>query len=54
MYAGKKSALIMGAGLLLGSAHVTAAPTATMLDDTCAGCHGTDGVSTGQATPSLP
>ena len=53
MYAGKKFALLMGAGLLLGSAHVTAAPTATMLADTCAGCHGTDGVSTGPATPSL-
>jgi len=53
MYAGKTLALLMGAGLLMGTAHVSAAPTAAMLADTCAGCHGTDGVSTGPATPSL-
>jgi len=53
MSARKTLAVILGSGLLLGSAHVSAAPTATMLADTCAGCHGTDGVSTGPATPSL-
>ena len=44
---------LLGAGLLLGTAHVSAAPTATMLADTCAGCHGTDGASTGPAAPSI-
>ena len=49
----KTHAVLLGAGLLLGIAHVSAAPTATMLADTCAGCHGTDGASTGPATPSI-
>jgi sulfide dehydrogenase cytochrome subunit len=53
MSVGKTLAVILGSGLLLGSAHLSAAPTATMLADTCAGCHGTDGASTGPATPSL-
>jgi len=53
MSARKTLAVLLGSGLLLGSAHVSAAPTATMLADTCAGCHGTDGASTGPATPSL-
>jgi sulfide dehydrogenase cytochrome subunit len=39
--------------MLLGTAQLAAAPTATMLADTCAGCHGTDGASTGPATPSI-
>jgi sulfide dehydrogenase cytochrome subunit len=45
--------LTLGTGLLLGAAQLPAAPTATMLADTCAGCHGTDGVSMGPATPNL-
>lgn len=45
--------LAMGSSLLLGSAQLTAAPSATMLADTCAGCHGVDGVSMGPATPNL-
>ena len=53
MPVGKTLAVLLGAGLLLGSAHLSAAPTATMLADTCAGCHGTDGASTGPATPSI-
>ena len=53
MSARKTLAVLLGSGLLLGSAHVSAAPTAAMLADTCAGCHGTDGASTGPATPSL-
>jgi cytochrome c553 len=39
--------------LLKSSAQLQAAATATMLADTCAGCHGTDGASTGPATPSI-
>ena len=53
MSARKTLAVLLGSGLLLGGAHVSATPTATMLADTCAGCHGTDGASTGPATPSL-
>jgi sulfide dehydrogenase cytochrome subunit len=53
MSVGKTLAVILGSGLLLGAGQLSAAPTATMLADTCAGCHGTDGASTGPATPSL-
>ena len=53
MSVGKTLAVLLGSGLLLGTAHLSAAPTATMLADTCAGCHGTDGASTGPATPSI-
>ena len=55
MSARKTLAVLMGFGLLLGTAQLSAAPlpTATMLADTCAGCHGTDGASTGPATPSI-
>ena len=36
------------------SPHASAAtPDATMLANTCAGCHGTDGVSIGPATPTI-
>ncbi len=53
MSARKTLAVLLGSGLLLGAAQSSAAPTATMLADTCAGCHGTDGASTGPATPSI-
>ena len=53
MSVGKTLAVLLGSGLLMGAAHLSAAPTATMLANTCAGCHGTDGASTGPATPSL-
>ena len=49
----KTLAVLMGSGLLLGTAQLPAAPTASMLGDTCAGCHGTDGASAGPATPSI-
>jgi sulfide dehydrogenase cytochrome subunit len=53
MPVGKTLAVLLGSGLLLGTAHLSAALTATMLADTCAGCHGTDGASAGPATPSI-
>ena len=43
----------MGSGLMLAATQLTAAPSGTMLADTCAGCHGTDGASTGPAIPSI-
>ncbi|KHF25110.1 flavocytochrome c dehydrogenase FccAB, subunit A [Solemya velum gill symbiont] len=45
--------ITLSAGLVLGAASVSAEPTGQMLADTCAGCHGTDGVSTGPAAPHL-
>ncbi|MGB5259013.1 MAG: c-type cytochrome [Gammaproteobacteria bacterium] len=45
--------ILLGSGLLLGAAHVAAAPTGQALADTCAGCHGTDGASAGPASPSI-
>jgi len=52
MYAGKTLAVLVGSGLLLGAAQLQAAATATMLADTCAVCHPTDGASNRPATPS--
>jgi len=46
-------AFLLGSGLLLGAAQLSAAPTASMLADACAGCHGTDGSSLGPATPTI-
>jgi len=45
------AAIVMGLGLS-GSA-MAATPSPTMLGNTCAGCHGTYGVSTGPATPTI-
>jgi len=45
--------LTLGTGLLLGAAQLSAAPSANVLADTCAGCHGSDGVSNGPSTPNL-
>ena len=49
----KSFAVLLGCGMMLGAAQLPAAPTASMLADTCAGCHGTDGASAGPAIPSL-
>ncbi len=46
-----KSTLLV-AGFALGM-QAQAAPSAEMLSYTCAGCHGTNGASTGDAIPSL-
>jgi len=44
---------LMAGGLLLGGVAAAATPSASMLANTCAGCHGTEGVSNGPATPTL-
>jgi sulfide dehydrogenase cytochrome subunit len=44
---------LLASALLLAGGHAAAAPTASMLANTCAGCHGTDGASMGPATPSI-
>lgn len=46
-----RSALVLG-GLALSSA-TFAAPSAEMLANTCAGCHGTHGISQGPASPTI-
>lgn len=53
MPAKKSLAMLVGSAMLLGSSQLMATPTASMLADTCAGCHGTDGVSTGPAGPTI-
>ncbi len=45
---------LLAAGCLVAAnAALAATPSASMLGDTCAGCHGTDGSSNGPATPNL-
>jgi len=41
--------LLLTAGLLTGGQAMAAGPSASMLGNTCAGCHGTDGASRGEA-----
>lgn len=53
MPAKKSHAMLLGSVLLLGSSPLMAAPTASMLADTCAGCHGTGGNSVGPASPTI-
>lgn len=49
--------LVLAGAILLGAPGFAlaadAGPSALMLSDTCAGCHGTDGASGGPATPSI-
>jgi len=49
--------LVVAGAIILGAPGVTLAtdtsPSAQMLSDTCAGCHGTDGASGGPATPTI-
>ena len=53
MSVAKTLAVILGSSALLGVGQLSAAPTASMLADTCAGCHGPDGSSVGPAIPSI-
>jgi sulfide dehydrogenase cytochrome subunit len=50
-----KKALValIGSVFMVGTTQVLAEPTATMLANTCAGCHGTAGQSVGPASPNL-
>jgi len=45
--------MLLGSVLLLGSSQLMAAPSASMLANTCAGCHGTGGNSVGPASPTI-
>jgi sulfide dehydrogenase cytochrome subunit len=51
----KKKALValIGSVFMAGTAQVLADPSASMLANTCAGCHGTEGKSVGPASPNL-
>ena len=53
MPAKKSLAMLLSSILMLGSTQLLAAPSASMLADTCAGCHGTDGASMGPAIPNI-
>ncbi len=46
------TSLVVGS-VLLGGPAVADTPSASMLANTCAGCHGTGGVSHGPATPTI-
>ena len=45
--------LLIAGSLVLSGAAFAVTPSASMLGNTCAGCHGTNGSSNGPATPSL-
>lgn len=51
----KKKALValIGSVFMIGGPQVLAEPSASMMANTCAGCHGTDGKSVGPASPNL-
>ena len=53
MPAKKSLAMLLSSILMLGSTQLMAAPSASMLADTCAGCHGPDGSSMGPAIPNI-
>ena len=45
--------VLVACGLAVGGVAMAATPSAAMLGNTCAGCHGTDGSSQGPATPTI-
>lgn len=45
--------LLIAGSLMFGGGAIAATPSGSMLGNTCAGCHGTNGSSNGPATPSL-
>jgi sulfide dehydrogenase cytochrome subunit len=45
--------MLLGSALVLGTLPAHATPSGAMLGNTCAGCHGTNGVSMGPAAPSI-
>ncbi|MBF0423164.1 MAG: c-type cytochrome [Magnetococcales bacterium] len=47
------SGLVAGGLLCATAANAESGPTAAMLANTCAGCHGTDGISGGPAMPTI-
>ena len=53
MPAKKSHAMLLGSVLLFGSSALMAAPSASMLANTCAGCHGTNGASVGPSSPTI-
>lgn len=49
----KVLAALVGSFMATAAAQLHAEPSAAMLANTCAGCHGTNGASAGPASPSL-
>jgi sulfide dehydrogenase cytochrome subunit len=52
-YKKKLLVTVLGAFAVAGSMQVQAEPSAAMMANTCAGCHGTNGASVGPASPNL-
>jgi sulfide dehydrogenase cytochrome subunit len=52
-YKKKLLVTVLGAFAAAGSMQVQADPSAAMMANTCAGCHGTNGASVGPASPNL-
>ncbi len=52
-YKNKLLAVLAGSALSVAAGQLTAGPSASMLANTCAGCHGTNGASVGPASPSI-
>ena len=44
---------LFASSLFISTAHATVIDRATMLANTCAGCHGPNGISNGPLTPSI-
>lgn len=47
------STLLLAGGLVVSATASAAGPSAAMLANTCAGCHGTNGSSVGPASPTI-
>ena len=47
------SVALLGSALALATGNAIAGPSALMMANTCAGCHGTEGQSVGPASPNL-
>ncbi len=47
------TSLLITCGVVLGGAAAAATPSATMLSNTCVGCHGPNGNSVGPASPTI-
>lgn len=47
------SSALFASSIFINIAHATVIDRATMLANTCAGCHGSNGISNGPLTPSI-
>ncbi len=52
-YKKRLQGILIASGVVLAGPVLAATPSASMLGNTCAGCHGTNGNSNGPATPTI-